>query len=195
MNRKLTTLLILASILSLGIVLNQANRSHSSPTLSEASRSAPQQNTEEKLPSDSPLDNGAPLDQRAMSEAVSPTEVAAEVQAMEVPDWRIIEKERKQNLHRVPPTLLKWARTVGLEFERAKKDSRHAQEFMGRLEQCALDGTASVTVTTVCMSTARRLAKIHPSLQRDFESIQSQANQATQEIENYLQTPLPESKN
>jgi hypothetical protein len=73
-----------------------------------------------------------------------------------------VREEVRSDPHHAPPSLLAFARVLGSELERAKKDPEFSLQLLESLEDCVRSTGVIDSARAVCLRQSRRVPGFHP---------------------------------
>lgn len=74
-----------------------------------------------------------------------------------------VRQEVRDDPHRVPPSLIRFARILGSELERAHADPSFAIQLLSSLEECVRSTEVIESARAVCLRQSKRIPGFHPS--------------------------------
>jgi hypothetical protein len=87
------------------------------------------------------------------------------------PSREAVRKEVAENPHATPPSLLRFGQSLAPMMDEALRNPTYAAGLVREFRDCAWDESTPEVARAVCLSNARRLAKVHPALQAQVDQI------------------------
>lgn len=130
-------------------------------------------------PSPSPMKTSKKTPSRSVS-SISPNEIRNLRSTL--PDKEDVKEETRNNPHRTPESLVKFATAMGPLMEKAYINDQSADILIKELHNCATDATVAKSARALCVSNAQKIAKTHPDMKDKADQIRASVDPGVTDI-------------